>query len=142
MDNLYNVGDSLEVTDIENHESKREVDGVVSDQAFIGTENLMPNAANGSKSLSYQDVLELIPERYRNAPGLPVPNANGLHVDSSSDSGDQQSVHSHENMQYPEGFLDLLSTYSSFFVSVDSETQKRLEKEEDFSHGMKIGFSR
>lgn len=128
MDNLYNVGDSLEVTDIENHESKREVDGVVSDQAFIGTENLMPNAANGSKSLSYQDVLELIPERYRNAPGLPVPNANGLHVDSSSDSGDQQSVHSHENIQYPEGFLDLLSTYSFFFCECRFRNSKTARK--------------
>lgn len=55
-------------------------------------------------------MLQLIPERYRNAPGAPDPNANGLGVDSSSDSGDQQSVHSQENPQYPEGFLDLLST--------------------------------
>ena len=110
MDNLYNIGNSLESVDVDSHESKQGDGGAVSDQAFLGTENLMPNVTAGSRSLSYQDVLQLIPERYRNAPGAPGPNANGLRVDSSSDSGDQQSVHSQENVQYPEGFLDLLST--------------------------------
>ena len=42
------------------------------------------NAPEASKPLSYQDMMQLIPEKYRNAPGLPTANADGLHVDSTS----------------------------------------------------------
>ena len=110
MDNLYNSGNGFKMISVDGRESKRGDGTVGSDPAFLGTEPFMPNANAGAKSLSYQDVLQLIPEKYRNAPGAPDPNANGLHEVSSSDSPDQQSVHSQENMQYPEGFLDLLST--------------------------------
>lgn len=59
MDNLYNIGNSLKSIDVDSHESKQGDGGAVSDQAFLGTENLMPGVTTGAKSLSYQDVLQL-----------------------------------------------------------------------------------
>ena len=52
MDNLYNIGNSLKSIDVDSHESKQGDGGAVSDQAFLGTENLMPGVTTGAKSLS------------------------------------------------------------------------------------------
>ena len=68
-----------------------------------------PSAPEVSKPLSYQDMMQLIPEKYRNAPGLPTANANGLHLDSASSDENASKSSGHAEMDYPDGFLDLLS---------------------------------
>lgn len=93
------------------------------------------NAPEASKPLSYQDMMQLIPEKYRNAPGLPTANADGLHVDSTSSDENASKSSGQAEASYPEGFLDLLSEVLRVGPKVDSESQKRLEKEEDFSQG-------
>ena len=67
------------------------------------------NASEVPKPLSYQDMMQLIPEKYRNAPGLPAANANGLHLDSTSSEETASKSSGQVEMEYPEDFLDLLS---------------------------------
>lgn len=67
------------------------------------------NASEVPQLLSYQDMMQLIPEKYRNAPGLPTANANGLHLDSTSSEENASKSSGQVEVDYPDDFLDLLS---------------------------------